>query len=408
MPVQFDPLAIQDRSTGVAPRDPHSLSNMRLLSKKKVVMVAPTFPIKPDTLDGGTQSATYYLCSSLSEEENIALTVVRPNTHKEAPKEIEYNGLRVFTLSKPRWQSEMYYLFYGMKRQLEGFLREKTYDIIHVQGNPLLVLRSIRNTILTVHGISERDTLYNSSRKLVFVKYLFLKITHGRARRNVKNVIAISPYTRNYLSPAQRIWDIPNPVGNLFFEVKRDPIPFRIFTASHCTPLKNTTTLIGAFSHFTKSFPQAELRIAGSHQNSSYGEKCRRLARKLGIDNKVTFLGLLRQKELLAELSHASLFALCSLQENAPMSIAEAQCSGVPVLASRVGGIPWMIKHSKTGYLVDPHDESAIAEALKNAFIGGKLYNIGKASKKEAENAYRQSVITMRTIQCYDEVIHSS
>lgn len=94
-------------------------------------------------------------------------------------------------------------------------------------------------------------------------------------------------------------------------------------------------------------------------------DELKALARELGIDKRVTFWGLQRNVEPF--LQAADCFVLPSRwQEAAGLVILEAQASGLPVVASRTGGIPEYVDDDHTGFLFAPGDTSGLASRLRN------------------------------------------
>jgi glycosyltransferase involved in cell wall biosynthesis len=88
------------------------------------------------------------------------------------------------------------------------------------------------------------------------------------------------------------------------------------------------------------------------------------LAKKLGISDRVRFLGYLGEDEVIRELQTADLFVLPSFVEGLPVSAMEAMAVGVPVIATNIAGTSELIEHGKTGLLVRPSDAKALAEAV--------------------------------------------
>ncbi len=229
------------------------------------------------------------------------------------------------------------------------------------------VPRSGKPSVLTIHGILERDILYRG--RFRRLRSEVMKQVEMRARERVANLIVVSPYVRDALGGTVlgRTWDIDNPVADRFFEVERRPIRGRILFAGRLTPLKNLPGLIEAFALLARNDPHAELRVAGGDGGTGHAAECGRLAADLGVSGRVAFLGPVDAARMKAEFSQASCLALCSFQENAPLVVSEAMAAGVPVVASRVGGIPSMVEDGQTGRLVDPRDHGQIARALAEA-----------------------------------------
>ncbi|WP_374593246.1 glycosyltransferase [Aquabacterium sp.] len=90
-------------------------------------------------------------------------------------------------------------------------------------------------------------------------------------------------------------------------------------------------------------------------------------ATRVGLSERVRFVGAVAQAEVSRWMAAADLLCLPSRNEGTPNVVVEALASGLPVVASRVGGIPELVVDGKNGLLVPPEDPSALAEALANA-----------------------------------------
>jgi glycosyltransferase involved in cell wall biosynthesis len=123
--------------------------------------------------------------------------------------------------------------------------------------------------------------------------------------------------------------------------------------------VKNQRSLLRAFARVAAVEPQVRLLLGG--RGELEGE-LKALSSSLGIQEKVFFLGFRRDVPQI--LRALDFFVLPSLREGLPLSVMEAMCSGLPVLASRVGGIPELFGDVEMGTLVDPSDEAGLAEAM--------------------------------------------
>lgn len=123
--------------------------------------------------------------------------------------------------------------------------------------------------------------------------------------------------------------------------------------------VKNQRTLLRSFARVAAVEPGARLLLAG--QGELEGE-LKTLRESLGLTEQVVFLGFRRDVPQI--LRAMDVFVLPSLREGLPLSLMEAMSSGLPVLASRVGGIPELFGDAAMGALVDPLDEAGLAEAM--------------------------------------------
>jgi dolichol-phosphate mannosyltransferase len=90
-----------------------------------------------------------------------------------------------------------------------------------------------------------------------------------------------------------------------------------------------------------------------------------RLSEELGLTDRVAFLGYVRAADLPALYARAQLLVLPSVSEAMPLVVLEAMACGTPVLASRIAGLPSVVRDYETGVLVDPGDVGQIALALR-------------------------------------------
>jgi glycosyltransferase involved in cell wall biosynthesis len=135
----------------------------------------------------------------------------------------------------------------------------------------------------------------------------------------------------------------------------------RLFCAARLSPEKGLSFLIHALKLLQDDGHEIELRLAGDGPSRRGLEG---LAKKLGISDRVRFLGYLGEDEVIRELQTADLFVLPSFVEGLPVSAMEAMAVGVPVIATNIAGTSELIEHGKTGLLVRPSDAKALAEAV--------------------------------------------
>jgi glycosyltransferase involved in cell wall biosynthesis len=96
----------------------------------------------------------------------------------------------------------------------------------------------------------------------------------------------------------------------------------------------------------------------------------------------------------------------CSVIENLPYSIMEAMERGVPVIGTRVGGIPDLIEDGKTGWLVEPGDAGGLAEAMRDAVkMPGKRVAMGARAGKKLLDEFQPEVCIQRHMELYLESI---
>lgn len=126
---------------------------------------------------------------------------------------------------------------------------------------------------------------------------------------------------------------------------------------------KNQETLLKAANLLRDWQKQVEILFVGQGNNRYY-QRNKKLSRKLGLDDRVHFLGSLPLDEVKDILVNNKIFVLSTHYEGLPLSIVEAMASGCVVIASNVAGVSELIDDGRNGYLVPPGDPQALAQKI--------------------------------------------
>ena len=165
--------------------------------------------------------------------------------------------------------------------------------------------------------------------------------------------------------------------------------------------LKGVDVLIKAMSIIVRDVPELKAVIIGPGDQGPF----RDLARRLGIDRNVVFLGFVDEDTKIGALDASIALVLpstCNYVEVYPMVITEAWARGKPVIASGVGGIPFRVKHMVNGILVPPRDPKALAismlKLLEDKNLARKLGYKGRKEVKTWEE------ITTMLLDLYGQI----
>ena len=180
-------------------------------------------------------------------------------------------------------------------------------------------------------------------------------------------------------------------------------------------PLKGVDTLIKAMAivkQTCKSFrcPHYLVIIGGDPEgeNDSLSAEMRRLqtlCQEMGLDEVVVFLGKRGQSTLPYYYSAAEVLVMPSHYESFGMVALEAMACGTPVIASRVGGLAFLVKDGETGYFVPSQDPQALAERLRLLFVNHELRASFGANAAEYAQDFRWEVIAAQIKEVYQRLI---
>lgn len=153
---------------------------------------------------------------------------------------------------------------------------------------------------------------------------------------------------------------------------------------------KGVEVLLEALRGLRRRFPSAVLRIAG---DGEHRERLERKAAELGLGSSVVFLGTCGAARIRTLLKGAAALVVPSIYEGMPLVVLEAMEAGVPVVASRVSGIPEVVVDGSTGWLVPPEDPVALTGALVEVLAHpDEARRRGEAGRRRVEERYRPAV----------------
>lgn len=359
------------------------------------------FPADPTRVVGGVAGVARTLAPHLAARAGLELRVFAPG--HPAARSARVDGVSVEYLTVAPGPGFLAYWTLE-RRRIHAALRRFAPDLVHVQAVGGWALGWRGPWVLTVHGLGERDVLH-SALPLRRLRSRVIARVEAAARRRAPHVIRISPFVGEALGGqlAGRVWSIDNPVDDGFFRVERREAEGRVAFVGRLSALKNLLGLLEAFAAVAERHPAAELHVAGDAAEPDYAARCRARAEDdPRLRGRVHFLGSLDVNGVQDLLAGASCLVLPSHHEVAPLVVAEAMAAGVPVLASRRGGIPHLLDHGDSGLLFDP-DRTGELESGLDALLGDAQLrrNFAERGRAAAAERFRAARVAERTEQVY-------
>lgn len=368
-------------------------------------MIGP-FPISPTLIDGGASSALMYLCDELVKNPTVQLIGVRLCDSTTMPDSDDLFSWPMRNIFVRRFGLAR--LYRAELMELCEILDSFQPDIVHAQGIDLPGFISVRcgtPALVTVHGIPEQEIAFNSTLRGRLREYVSTRLISRTTLARARHIVSINPYVNNYYADqlAGEVFEIANPVSEMFFRLQRRPEKGRVLYAGRVIPRKGILDLILAFASLKDL--DSKLILAGACPDARYLEQVKAEIIRQGLTGRIELRGHLLEAEVLEEFSVAEALVLPSYQETAPMVIQQAMAAGLPVVASNVCGIPSQIRQGIDGLLFTPGDPAELGSSLRKILDDVALAQFfGMNARERAKQAFRSSEVAKATIAAYHMV----
>jgi glycosyltransferase involved in cell wall biosynthesis len=277
-------------------------------------------------------------------------------------------------------------------------LRSQDWDIIHVHagGGSLRCLAhagSRAKVIQHVHARNTSDQIANGFRATARMLW-DADIVIATSRAVADTILGRRPYV---IYPGVVISD-----GRARTAIAaRASGKLSIGVASRLVAIKGLVYLIRAMALLIPRIPEVRLEIAGSGPAQAQLES---EVQSLGLQDCVTFLGW--QTDVEACLARWDVFAMPSLEEGFGIAALEAMAFGLPVVATAVGGIPELVQHGRTGWLVPPRDVTALADRIGALLLDTEQRRAMGAAGQERARRFSIDRMVSSVAGIYDGIVN--
>ncbi len=253
--------------------------------------------------------------------------------------------------------------------------------------------------VVETRGDFEQNVFHQRRVTFKAIYRRLMRWTAQDALRQADALRAVSAETRDQLLR----WQPDKPImqfmswtdAEAFIRAERPCLPSKsseIVFAGTLVPGKGVHLLVEAFGRLAANFPQARLTLIGQPKRPDYLEELHVQIKRLGIDERMTFVGQVSQPELAAHMARGRVFVLPTYTEGLPKVVIEAQFTGTPVIATTVGGIPELIEDGITGWLIPPDDVEALAARLHDVFTAADMDAVGARGREFALQFFSPAV----------------
>ena len=176
---------------------------------------------------------------------------------------------------------------------------------------------------------------------------------------------------------------------------------FVLIQVARLDPIKDHATALRAFAQFAEARPDSRLLLVGDGPERPNIEK---LLEQLNLRGKVQLLGT--RSDVARLLSCADVFLLTSISEGIPLTLIEAMAAGLPVVATRVGGVSEVVEDGETGFLVESGNADGIAAALSTlAMECARGLRMGQQGRVRSETIFSEREMVSSYGRLYEEML---
>jgi len=366
----------------------------------KIVILVSSFP--PKWL-GGMEIATQNIARYLAKDGNEVHVVT--SLDSGLPEEIQKDNFFIHGASYPKIKILGTIIFW-----IKCFflIKKINPEIVHSQtiqmGSPSFLAKKFWGIPYIVYCRGSD----------VYFPWKFKKIISKMVFNSADAIIALTDDMRNELKKycKKDIIVIPNGIDLEKFkgfskQAVRDKFKIHfnkkvILFVGNLRSVKGIDYLIGAMNSIKEKVPEAVLLLVGDGEQKKELEE---MVKHLNLEENIIFSGKVLNKYIPEYMSASDIFVLPSLSEGFPMVILEAMASGLPIVATKVGGIPEVVKDGENGLLVEPKNSKQIAEKvlllLENNELREKISN--NNIEKAKEYSWRNTIDKIEKI--YSEVM---
>jgi len=362
------------------------------------------------TLDtGGLENGLVNLINHMPDEYRHVVICLSHFT--EFRDRIRRPNVEVFALDKkPGKDLGLYFRLWRLLRRLQPDIVH-TRDFATLDSVPIVALSGVRHRVHSLHGWRMKDTR----------KYLLL---HRCLKYLIHHNVTVSQDLATFLTekigiPAKRVQAICNGVDTQLFhpctETKRGlldaagpefgPGKFIVGTAGRLVAVKDQLTLVKAFARLVHQSPEyadrLRLIIIG---DGPLKEELWTAIEQEDITSKCWLAG--NREEVAALLRVLDVFALPSISEGISNTLLEAMATGLPVIATNVGGSPELVVDGKTGQLIPVSNVDALVSAINSYAAAPKRARAaGNAGRQRAETQFSMRAMASAYTRVYDQLL---
>jgi L-malate glycosyltransferase len=320
----------------------------------RIAIVVNLFP--PQWI-GGTEIATEYMAEHLARRGNEVHIITSLDDHLS--EESFEKGFHIHRLPVIRIRTIGLIFFWA---DLYQTIKKLDPDLVHSQSLIFAIPALLSKKVLKIPYVVWGQGLD------VYSRDWFMQLVSRTIIKNAGSVISLTKDMKRVMQEiyTRDITVVPNGIEiedyqNRLHKQERESPEKRILFVGRLDPVKGIPSLLRAIKIVCEVFPAAKLIVVGDGGEREHLES---LADSIGIRNRVDFVGRTPHENIPDYLCQADVFVLPSESEGFPLVLLEAMACGLPIVATRVGGVPDIIEDGVNGYLVEYGDFQEMAKKI--------------------------------------------
>lgn len=266
--------------------------------------------------------------------------------------------------------------------------------------------------MVTVHGLLREEKKQALIRK-PSLKALYQFFVQSRDEKQMLNsvprAIVDTAYVENMLlhyglKHVPQMHVIPQGIDEIYYGIRCNPKSNILLCVGAIAPRKGHTYTIDMFNRLRERGINARLRIIGSLADSAYYALLQQKITDSPYKADISLEANLPREELLKAYADAKLFVLHSREESQGIVFAEAMATGLPVVATKIGGIPYVVADGKSGLLCPYADVEAMTDMVERLMTDDGLWNQCSVAAREIAKGFNWVNIAERIVLLYNEL----
>lgn len=313
----------------------------------KIMQVIPCFCF------GGAETMCENLTYALKAQGQDVVVVSLYPQHTPIAQRMEAAGVQILYLDKKLG------LDLSMIPKLRRLMAQQKPDVVHTHLNvvkyavPAAKLAGVKTCVHTIHNVADQestDPVHGLLCRMFYhLGWLVPVALSGLVQQTVLSHYHLKPHQVPVIFNGIDLGKCRSKTGYALGET------VTLLHIGRFQEQKNHRCLLEMFRQLHEQFPQCRLQLLG---DGELRQEMEQLAQQLGIAQWVEFLGL--QGDVHPFLEQADLFVLPSRYEGMPMTLIEAMATGLPIVASQVGGVGDMLKGEQSALLTEPEENQLL------------------------------------------------